>query len=54
MFISHDLRVVKAIAHHIIVMHKGIIVEQGDSARIFNNPQHDYTKQLMDAAFMKG
>jgi len=53
MFISHDLRVVKAIAHHIIVMHQGIIVEQGDSARIFGTPQHDYTKQLIDAAFMK-
>ena len=52
MFISHDLRVVKAIAHHIIVMHKGIIVEQGDSARIFGAPQHEYTKQLINAAFM--
>ena len=53
MFISHDLRVVKAIAHQIIVMHKGIIVEQGNSAQIFDAPQHEYTKTLIAAAFMK-
>ncbi len=53
MFISHDLRVVKAIAHHIIVMHKGVIVEQGDSARIFGAPTHEYTRTLIDAAFIR-
>jgi microcin C transport system ATP-binding protein len=53
MFISHDLRVVKAIAHRIIVMHRGIVVEQGDSKTIFAAPQHAYTKALIDAAFMK-
>lgn len=53
MFISHDLRVVKAIAHQIIVMHKGVVVEQGDTARIFDRPEHEYTKTLINAAFMK-
>jgi len=53
MFISHDLRVVKAIAHQIIVMHKGIVVEQGDTAHIFAHPAHEYTRTLINAAFMK-
>jgi len=53
MFISHDLRVVKAIAHHIIVLRSGKIVEQGDNARIFGAPEHEYTKALIEAAFMK-
>jgi len=52
MFISHDLRVVRAIAHHIIVMYRGDIVEQGPAETIFANPQHDYTKALIKAAFM--
>ena len=54
LFISHDLRVVGAIAHSIIVMKDGHIVEQGSTKDIFENPQHDYTKTLMAAAFMKG
>ncbi len=53
MFISHDLRVVKAIAHHIIVMHKGKIVEQGDTISIFNSPKESYTQALINAAFIK-
>jgi len=53
MFISHDLRVVKAIAHRIIVMRGGTIVEQGDTAAIFAQPQHEYTRALIEAAFMK-
>jgi microcin C transport system ATP-binding protein len=52
MFISHDLRVVKAIAHRVIVMHKGVIVEQGDTQTIFEKPQHEYTRSLIEAAFM--
>ena len=52
MFISHDLRVVKAIAHHIIVMHHGVIVEQGDAKSIFEQPKQDYTRALINAAFM--
>lgn len=50
MFISHDLRVVRAMAHEILVMKDGKIVEQGPAAQVFDNPQQDYTKALMDAA----
>lgn len=54
LFISHDLRVVKAISHHIIVMYNGQIVEQGATENIFENPQEAYTKALINAAFLKG
>ena len=50
MFISHDLRVVKALSHHVIVMKDGRVVEQGPAAQIFNSPQDDYTKALLKAA----
>ncbi len=50
MFISHDLRVVRAMAHHVIVMKDGHVVEEGPVAKIFDSPQQDYTKALMDAA----
>ncbi len=51
LFISHDLRVIKAISHDIIVMKEGKIVEQGSNRQIFDNPQTDYTKRLISAAF---
>ena len=51
LFISHDLRVVKALAHRLIVMRDGQVVEQGDAADIFAAPDHDYTRQLLSAAF---
>ncbi len=47
LFITHDLGVVKDIADNIVVMHKGIIVEQGKTSDILNNPQHSYTKGLL-------
>jgi microcin C transport system ATP-binding protein len=50
MFISHDLRVVRAMSHDIIVMKNGQIVESGVASAIFDNPQMQYTKSLMDAA----
>lgn len=50
MFISHDLRVVRAMAHDLIVMKDGVVVEAGPAAQIFANPQQPYTKVLMDAA----
>lgn len=50
MFISHDLRVVRAMAHEILVMRNGQIVEQGIAASVFENPQMSYTKSLLDAA----
>jgi ABC-type microcin C transport system duplicated ATPase subunit YejF len=49
--ISHDLRVVKALAHYLFVLKKGEIMEQGKTAQIFDNPEHPYTKSLMHAAF---
>jgi microcin C transport system ATP-binding protein len=51
MFISHDLKVVRALANRLIVMRDGRIVEQGDAAAIFAAPQSDYTRTLMAAAF---
>ena len=50
MFISHDLRVVKAMAHELIVMQNGVVVEAGPAGEIFANPQQDYTKTLLAAA----
>lgn len=50
MFISHDLRVVRAMAHDILVMKNGQIIEQGSAKTVFENPQMAYTKSLLDAA----
>ena len=46
-FISHDLSLVSDIAHRVLVMYKGAIVEQGAVQQIFKNPQHNYTKALI-------
>ena len=51
LFISHDLKVVRALANDVIVMRAGKVVEQGEAGRIFDAPQTDYTKALMAAAF---
>lgn len=51
-FISHDLAVVKALSHHLLVMRQGQVIEQGAAARIFAAPQHTYTQQLLSAAFI--
>jgi len=50
MFISHDLMVVRALSHYVIVMRHGKIVEQGDTHMVFDNPEKGYTKALMAAA----
>lgn len=46
-FISHDLSLVSDIAHRVLVMYKGAIVEQGEGDQIFKNPEHNYTKALI-------
>ena len=50
LFISHDLRVVRALADHIAVMRQGSIVESGAADKIFKNPEHPYTRRLFSAA----
>jgi len=50
-FISHDLRVVKALSHRVMVMKDGEVVEQGSAHDIFNKPKTDYTQKLIAAAF---
>jgi peptide/nickel transport system ATP-binding protein len=49
LFVSHNLSVVKHLAHDVVVMLRGSIVEQGDSDQIFNRPQHEYTQRLLAA-----
>jgi microcin C transport system ATP-binding protein len=51
LFISHDLKVVRALAHRLIVLRHGEVVEEGPAAEIFSNPQQAYTRDLMAAAF---
>jgi len=50
-FISHDLRVVRALAHQVVVMQNGDVVETGDSASLFAAPATEYTRTLLAAAF---
>ncbi len=52
LFISHDLAVVKALSHQLMVVKQGQVVEQGAAADIFAAPQHPYTQQLLEAAFL--
>ncbi|RAU91560.1 peptide ABC transporter ATP-binding protein [Mycobacterium colombiense] len=49
LFVSHDLSVVKHLAHDVVVMYAGAIVEQGDSRQVFTDPQHEYTRRLLNA-----
>jgi len=51
LFISHDLRVVRALSNYVIVMKDGKVVEQGEAREVFTKPKTDYTKALMAAAF---
>jgi microcin C transport system ATP-binding protein len=51
LFISHDLRVVRALSHRIMVMKGGDVVEEGPAQQVFDNPQNPYTQSLLKAAF---
>ena len=48
-FISHDLSIVRQVCDRILVLYQGEIVESGDAAEIYENPQHPYTKKLLDS-----
>ena len=48
-FITHDLRVAARLCHRILVMQRGVVVEQGEAPRIFGDPQHPYTRELLAA-----
>jgi peptide/nickel transport system ATP-binding protein len=50
-FISHDLAVVERIAERVLVMHKGVVVEEGITREVFANPVHPYTRALLEASF---
>ncbi len=49
-FISHDIPIVKAISHQVLVLKAGDIVERGDAASVLNSPQHPYTQELLASA----
>ena len=49
MFISHDLSVVRYISDRVVIMNKGVIVEQGATEALWDNPQQAYTKDLLAA-----
>jgi len=51
MFISHDLKVVRALANHVVVMQNGRVVEEGPAEGVFTQPKTDYTRALFAAAF---
>ena len=51
LFISHDLRVIRAMSHEILVIKDGVIVERGPTEKIFEAPVHPYTQNLIKAAF---
>jgi microcin C transport system ATP-binding protein len=51
LFISHDLKVVRALSNYVVVMRSGKVVEEGPAKRIFDHPREAYTKALLTAAF---
>ncbi|MBN9277911.1 MAG: microcin ABC transporter ATP-binding protein, partial [Hyphomicrobium sp.] len=50
LFISHDLRVVRALSNYVIVLRNGVVVEEGRTAEIFERPRESYTQALLAAA----
>ncbi len=51
LFISHDLKVIRMMAHRVVVMQNGVIVEHGETENLITKPQHPYSKSLISAAF---
>jgi microcin C transport system ATP-binding protein len=50
LFISHDLKVIRALSHKILVMKQGDVVESGSAQDVFSNPSHPYTRELLKSA----
>jgi len=50
LFISHDLKVVRALCHDVVIMKDGRVVEQGPCEQVLTQPREDYTRRLVDAA----
>jgi microcin C transport system ATP-binding protein len=50
LFISHDLNIIRSVAHRVVVMRHGRVVEQGNVQEMFANPKEDYTRELLMAA----
>ncbi|MDH5371216.1 MAG: ATP-binding cassette domain-containing protein, partial [Gammaproteobacteria bacterium] len=53
LFITHDLRVIRAMAHKVIVMRHGKVIEEGDTEKIFEHPTNEYTKTLLQASLFR-
>ena len=53
LFISHDLKVIRALCHHVLVMFNGRIIESGPTVHVLENPQNSYTKDLINAALQQ-
>jgi len=54
LFITHDLAVIRAMSHRLVVMREGRIVEQGETEGLFRAPQHEYTRALLQASLLNG
>ncbi len=53
LLITHDVEVIRAMAHHVIVMKDGAILETGSVERVLDAPEHPYTKKLVAAALLE-
>ncbi|MCU7834874.1 MAG: dipeptide ABC transporter ATP-binding protein [gamma proteobacterium symbiont of Taylorina sp.] len=53
LFITHDLKVIEAVAHRVMVMKEGKIIETGVTGELFNSPKEDYTQRLLTASLFK-
>jgi len=52
-FITHDLRVIRAMAHKVIVMRNGEVIEEGRTEQLFEDPKNGYTKTLLEASLFR-